>query len=121
MGGELEVESVPGRGSEFYFVVTLEKAEQPAAQDAPPAVTHEALPRVLIADDHDAALNNLVRIATDLGWQVDAVASGQDALQAIEQASEPYDIFLLDWRMPDIDGVAIARQIRARVAPGRIR
>ncbi|MBB5735561.1 PAS domain S-box-containing protein [Xanthomonas arboricola] len=118
MGGELEVESVPGRGSEFYFVVTLEKAAPPPAQRDLPALPPEAMPRVLIADDHDAALNNLVRIATELGWRVDAVASGQAALQAIEQASEPYDIFLLDWRMPDIDGVAIARQIRARAVPG---
>ncbi|MCD0278993.1 response regulator [Xanthomonas melonis] len=118
MGGELEVESVPGRGSEFYFVVTLEKAEPPATQTELPALPPEAMPRVLIADDHDAALNNLVRIATDLGWQVDAVTSGQAALAAIEQAGKPYDIFLLDWRMPDIDGVAIARQIRARAAPG---
>ncbi|MGQ5314359.1 response regulator [Xanthomonas arboricola pv. corylina] len=118
MGGELEVESVPGRGSEFYFVVTLEKSAPPLAQRDLPALPPEAMPRVLIADDHDAALNNLVRIATELGWRVDAVASGQAALQAIEQASEPYDIFLLDWRMPDIDGVAIARQIRARAVPG---
>ncbi|NIK33200.1 PAS domain S-box-containing protein [Xanthomonas arboricola] len=118
MGGELEVESVPGRGSEFYFVVTLEKSAPPLAQRNLPALPPEAMPRVLIADDHDAALNNLVRIATELGWRVDAVASGQAALQAIEQASEPYDIFLLDWRMPDIDGVAIARQIRARAVPG---
>ncbi|NIJ85127.1 PAS domain S-box-containing protein [Xanthomonas arboricola] len=118
MGGELEVESVPGRGSEFYFVVTLEKSAPPLAQRDLPALPSEAMPRVLIADDHDAALNNLVRIATELGWRVDAVASGQAALQAIEQASEPYDIFLLDWRMPDIDGVAIARQIRARAVPG---
>ncbi|MEA9586234.1 CHASE domain-containing protein [Xanthomonas sp. WHRI 10064A] len=118
MGGELEVESVPGRGSEFYFVVTLEKAAPPKAQQDLPALPPEAMPRVLIADDHDAALSNLVRITTDLGWRVDAVASGRAALQAIEQASEPYDIFLLDWRMPDIDGVAIAREIRARAAPG---
>ncbi|WP_115046809.1 CHASE domain-containing hybrid sensor histidine kinase/response regulator [Xanthomonas arboricola] len=118
MGGELEVESVPGRGSEFYFVVTLEKSAPPPAQRELPALPPEAMPRVLIADDHDAALNNLVRIATELGWRVDAVASGQAALQAIEQASEPYDIFLLDWRMPDIDGVAVARQIRARAVPG---
>ncbi|MCS3744926.1 PAS domain S-box-containing protein [Xanthomonas arboricola] len=118
MGGELEVESVPGRGSEFYFVVTLEKAAPPKTQQDLPALPPEAMPRVLIADDHDAALSNLVRITTDLGWRVDAVASGQAALQAIEQASEPYDIFLLDWRMPDIDGVAIAREIRARAAPG---
>ncbi|MCC8538819.1 CHASE domain-containing protein [Xanthomonas axonopodis pv. poinsettiicola] len=118
MGGELEVESVPGRGSEFYFVVTLEKSDPPAAQSDAPLPPPEAMPRVLIADDHDAALNNLARIATELGWRVDAVASGQAALAAIEQATEPYDIFLLDWRMPDIDGVAIARQIRARAAPG---
>lgn len=118
MGGELEVESVPGRGSEFYFVVTLEKAASPKSHQDLPALPPEAMPRVLIADDHDAALSNLVRITTDLGWRVDAVASGQAALQAIEQASEPYDIFLLDWRMPDIDGVAIAREIRARAAPG---
>ncbi|MGV7194904.1 response regulator [Xanthomonas axonopodis] len=118
MGGELEVESVPGRGSEFYFVVTLEKAAPPTAHQELPALPPEAMPRVLIADDHDAALNNLVRITTELGWRVDAVANGQAALAAIEQASEPYDIFLLDWRMPDIDGVAIARQIRARAAPG---
>ncbi|KFA05632.1 histidine kinase [Xanthomonas vasicola pv. musacearum NCPPB 2005] len=117
MGGELEVESVPGRGSEFYFVITLEKSAPPQAQRELPALPPEAMPRVLIADDHDAALNNLVRIATELGWRVDAVASGQAALQAIEQAAEPYDIFLLDWRMPDIDGVAIAREIRARAAP----
>ncbi|MBB4133080.1 CHASE domain-containing protein [Xanthomonas sp. 3075] len=118
MGGELEVESVPGRGSEFYFVVTLEKSAVPQTQHEPPVLSPEAMPRVLIADDHDAALNNLARIASELGWRVEAVSSGQAALEAIEQASEPYDIFLLDWRMPDIDGVAIARHVRARAAPG---
>ncbi|MEA9947756.1 CHASE domain-containing protein [Xanthomonas campestris pv. raphani] len=119
MGGALEVESVPGRGSEFYFVITLERTDPPKAQQEAALLPPESMPRVLIADDHDAALNNLVRIATELGWRVDAVASGQAAMQAIEDATEPYDIFLLDWRMPDIDGVAIARQVRARATPGR--
>ncbi|MDR7151722.1 signal transduction histidine kinase/DNA-binding response OmpR family regulator/HPt (histidine-containing phosphotransfer) domain-containing protein [Hydrogenophaga palleronii] len=117
MGGELAVESVPGRGSRFHF--ELRFGLQAEAAQPPPRLSGGALhgTRVLVVDDNAAAREVLVAMCQALGLQADAVASGEEALARVAQADTddaPYQLLLLDWRMPGMDGVACAQALAAR-------
>jgi PAS domain S-box-containing protein len=120
MGGELQVDSKPGQGSEFSFIISLELDESLKQQDE-----HEQPHQVLIADDHDLARENLVAIIQSFGWNVQAVESGEAAIAAAAQVpgatgtADSYDIILLDWRMPHVDGLAAAEAIRKQAGPQR--
>ncbi|WP_250538878.1 response regulator, partial [Caballeronia sp. INML3B] len=77
----------------------------------------------LIADDNAIAGEIMARTVRSLGWRADIVTSGREAVERIGEAAlndAPYDIALLDWRMPELDGLNAARQIHAmkgRAAP----
>ncbi|MDR6673675.1 CHASE domain-containing protein [Xanthomonas sp. 1678] len=114
MGGQLEVQSTPGLGSDFYFAISFAVLPAPAAE-----VEHPEARRVLIADDHDLVRNNLASIASGFGWQVEAVSSGTAAVAAAGPERDSFDVILLDWRMPDLDGLSVAQRIRAQSAPDR--
>jgi CheY-like chemotaxis protein/HPt (histidine-containing phosphotransfer) domain-containing protein len=69
---------------------------------------------VLVADDNGIAREVLSRTARALGWEADVVPGGISAVKlmsAAERENEGYDVILLDWRMPDLDGLAAARRI----------
>jgi CheY-like chemotaxis protein len=113
MGSQLEVESRVGEGSRFWFDITL-------GVDTSGAATHDivAIPehgaRILIADDNAVAGEIMSRTVRALGWQADIVTSGFEAVERVGNAAlsdAPYDIALLDWRMPGLDGLNAARQI----------
>jgi PAS domain S-box-containing protein len=117
MGGELQVYSAPGRGSEFYFAISFGLSES----TAPPVIAEDAK-RVLIVDDHDLVRRNLVHIIESFGWSAVDAPSGQAALELLSQAdagTNPFDAYVLDWRMPGMDGVALASALRARQGKGR--
>ncbi|QDD92075.1 PAS domain S-box protein [Pseudomonas oryzihabitans] len=108
MDGQLQVESELGVGSRFWFDVTLAVDSQGEAQLAP------VRRRVLLADDNTLVGEVLVETLAALGWQVDLVTSGAAALEQVAQAQrqgQPYEAVLMDWRMPDGDGLAAARQL----------
>jgi PAS domain S-box-containing protein len=110
MGGELRVESVPGQGSEFWFVLPL-RCDQ-AATATPPELAGLHL---LVADDSAPAGAALVNTAAALGWTADLVTAGPDALErtlARLDGQGRYDALLLDWQMPGQDGLTTARSIR---------
>jgi len=115
MGGELGVESAPGRGSRFHFSATFELAAQGAAIDAAPsssAELHDA--RVLIVDDNDAAREVLLQMAGTLGLRAASARGGHEAIGAIAAADashQPYELLLLDWKMPGMNGVDCAKQL----------
>jgi two-component system sensor histidine kinase/response regulator len=112
MGGDLRVESEVGVGSRFWFDITLGVDGAHAVADA--TVVDRQL-RLLVADDNQLAGELLVRTVAALGWQADLVGGGIDAVKRISEsvrAGQPYDVVLMDWRMPDLDGLNAARLIR---------
>ena len=109
MGGEFSVESEPGRGSDFSFTATFGLGQAPGgarvarSADLPPL-------RVLVVDDSTSARLILSRLLAALGCPVAEAASAEAALEELRRA--PYDLVLLDWRMPGVDGFEAARRIR---------
>jgi PAS domain S-box-containing protein len=111
MNGEIGLESTPGKGSQFWFTLPFKTLPQVGNN-----LTADTPMTVLVADDNDTARTMLAETIKSMGWQVDVVDSGEDALSKAmvrlrHQLS--YDIFLLDWRMPGMDGLQTARAIRS--------
>ncbi len=121
MGGELTVDSLPDQGSTFHFTITLpEAALLEPAKDAPT----EQIPdnfQVLVVDDYAAARDIHATLATTLGWRVDAVSTGADALAQVAARAAagqpPYQAVLVDWQMPEMDGWETIRRIRQMTPP----
>jgi PAS domain S-box-containing protein len=114
MGGRLDVNSEPGQGSCFHFTVCFELAEASAAAPAPPAGRLHGL-RVLVVDDNACMRELLMRMTGALGMAPQAAADGEAAVGAVAAADaddQPFELLLLDWRMPVLDGVACAQRLR---------
>ena len=114
MNGTISVDSRKGEGTEFTVVVTLKKCGHRAASRS--YINPKDL-KVLVVDDEEIAAEHARMVLDDAGIKADVCLSGRDALQVLEVAHtkmEPYNLVLLDWKMPDMDGVETARQIRAR-------
>ncbi|HET7271607.1 MAG TPA: PAS domain S-box protein, partial [Rubrobacter sp.] len=113
MGGEIGVESKPGSGSTFSFTVTFEK--QPA--DTCPAPSFQADLkglRMLVVDDSEANRTILEKQLSSWGVRNTGVEGGAQALEELNSAAaDPYDLAILDMRMPGIDGMDLARRIKA--------
>jgi PAS domain S-box-containing protein len=113
MGSRIDVDSTPGIGSEFRFTVTLSLAE---SQPAPLLPENLSGLSILIVDDHPLARHILKQVCADFGWQATAVDSGTAALDELRRScaeGNDYDLMLLDWRMPGMDGIAMLRQAYA--------
>ncbi|MBF0461248.1 MAG: response regulator [Magnetococcales bacterium] len=110
MGGQIEVESQPNEGSCFRFQVQMQAAV-PAEPDAPPRPPLR-FRTVLVVDDNATAREILRHSLQRWGLQVEVVTSGEAAL-ALLQAGCRYDLFLIDLRLPGLDGLTLARQMGA--------
>lgn len=106
MGATLELDSTPGVGSDFWFELVLKEQEQDS-----PATPCGNL-RVLVVDDHPAAGEALLRMVLGMGWEGTLAGGGAEALALVRGATAPYDVVLLDWRMPAPDGLETAHAIR---------
>ncbi|WP_447764328.1 response regulator [Pseudomonas reinekei] len=115
MGGDIWVESEPGYGSTFHFEVSLGVQHDVHLRRM---VTADELAgcRVLVVDDNASAREILSCMARSFGVEVDVAQSGRGALAMLVEAESralPYDLVLMDWRMPGMDGVETVRQMHA--------
>ena len=113
MHGQICVDSKPGVGSAFHFTATFGHH----AQKTPAFVLpNHALKgrRVLVVDDNATAREIFQNILCGFSLQVHGCDSGKSALQAVAEAPQPYDLLLVDWRMPEMDSLEFARRILAQ-------
>jgi signal transduction histidine kinase/ActR/RegA family two-component response regulator len=116
MDGAVGVESAPGRGSRFWFTIRCRPAAE--AQDCPArpddAPVGERL-RILVAEDNDVNQFLLARLLGSRGHSVEIVETGVAAVAALQR--ELFDIVFMDVTMPEMDGIAATREIRAMPGP----
>ncbi|MGI2153685.1 PAS domain S-box protein [Shewanella oncorhynchi] len=110
MGGQLQVTSELGVGSCFWFDVTfpITTAEETSKIDLSGY-------RILVVDDHPLTAEILHKNLTGFGCEVETAFSGNLAIAMVQQAdgeSKPFDAVLMDWRMPEIDGLQTAEMLR---------
>jgi PAS domain S-box-containing protein len=123
MHSDLHVQSQLGVGSRFWFDITLGIGQQQASV---PTDELLGLPvRVLVVDDNEIAAHILLRTLQGFGWHAEYLAHSSQAAARVlsaQQAGLPYDVVLMDWKMPGYDGLATARDIRRQCvdfpAPG---
>jgi signal transduction histidine kinase/DNA-binding response OmpR family regulator/PAS domain-containing protein len=110
MGGEIQIESELGKGATFIFTV---KAERGKGEYSCPAVTGLNLSnlRVLAVDDMPEARDFFEDVAQRFKFSCDVAASGKEALELVSK-NGLYDIYFVDWKMPGMDGLELARELR---------
>ena len=109
MNGTIEVKSAPGKGSEFHIVLDLEKADTKEADMILPPW------KMLVVDNNEdlclSAVSSLKEIGIDAQWASD----GKTAVEMVKKCHEEnndYEVVLLDWKMPGMDGLHTAREMR---------
>ncbi|MDD2880152.1 MAG: CHASE domain-containing protein [Rhodoferax sp.] len=125
MGGKLELQSTLGRGSRFYFTLSLPVAADEAALGADrntPATNptmDNAVPlpglagmRILVAEDNFVNQQIANELLQGEGALVTLANHGQEALDLVANASEPFDVVLMDMQMPVMDGLTATRALR---------
>jgi PAS domain S-box-containing protein len=114
MGGSIQVESKPGIGSRFYFAAVFGLHTRP--QTEPASLPDASLGlRILVVDDNATARLILQEMLSSFSFQSTSVASGKEVLEILKASEheKSYDLILMDWRMPGLDGIETTRTIRS--------
>jgi signal transduction histidine kinase/DNA-binding response OmpR family regulator len=116
MGGTLNYESEPGKGSHFFFTVQLETVPKTERKKHLPDSAQLRGVRVLIIDDN--ATNREILELQTASWQMknDSAASGPEGLLKLcsaEKNGQPFDLVLLDMQLPEMDGLEVAQKIKS--------
>ncbi|MEO5353827.1 MAG: response regulator [Magnetococcus sp. XQGC-1] len=119
MGGTIDVESLPGKGSIFYFTATFgyQQQEYPVQTILPEEIKQT---RVLVVDDNETARLLLQTMLTGFGIMPTLVTSGEQALSAVQtaiQQGDPFDLIFMDQRMQSMSGIETTERLHALVDP----
>ena len=105
MDGKIWVESEKGKGSNFIFEVTLDELENKKEY------VEFRNKKVLVVDDNESWHDILKSLLSKFGLTVDVAFSGYEALEIVNKCQNKYDIILMDWNMPKLDGIETTRRI----------
>ncbi len=109
MGGTIEVESEQGKGSEFHVIIDFERATIQEVDMVLPSW------RLLVVDNNEDLCRSATSALKEIGVQAEWVLDGEKALRKIEEnhkRNTDYEIVLLDWKMPGMNGLETTRGIR---------
>ncbi|USF29379.1 response regulator [Clostridium sp. MD294] len=112
MGGTIQLNSVPGKGSEFHIILDLEKAFTKEEDMLLPPWN------VLVADNNEDLCQSAVFSLKEIGINAEWALNGKMAIEMVKkrhQENNDYQIVLLDWKIPDMDGLETMREIRKQV------
>lgn len=114
MGGSISVKSEPGKGSTFTVELSFRMEEQEEDREF---WRRHNIRHILVVDDEEDICKNIKEVMKETGVEVSYTTDGKSAVNMIEQTgggAVPYDLVLVDWKMPEMDGVETARRIREK-------
>ncbi|MBQ9009661.1 MAG: response regulator [Clostridia bacterium] len=119
MGGTISVNSEKGKGTEFIVTIPCRLSGAPADRELVPEL--QGLRALVVDDDTDACLN-VCSMLRSIGLKSDWTCSGKEALVRAKEAmtqADAFDTFIIDWQMPDLNGIEVVRRIRSLVGDDR--
>ncbi len=123
MGGEIGVKSTPGQGTTFSFTVTFGKPSSDPTLQRRALSLHELQGlRVLVVDDNGTARKILRHILRSFSFDVTCAVTAEEAIAQLtwDENDTPFDLILMDWKLPGMNGIEAARHIRANAATGKV-